>query len=82
MNSLNSNERKRDCCKMIAISGCSIMTLMFMGLVINSLILLSSYEKTNCNITEISTPNQLPSENNRSGWEICDCGSTGNHSYH
>tara|TARA_Y100000590_G_C15728895_1_gene1016311 strand:+ start:1089 stop:1856 length:768 start_codon:yes stop_codon:yes gene_type:complete len=44
------------------------MELMF------QLYILSFYERTSCSITNIETPKQLPTENNRSGWIQCKCG--------
>tara|TARA_B100001964_G_C14203326_1_gene586915 strand:- start:517 stop:1170 length:654 start_codon:yes stop_codon:yes gene_type:complete len=71
---MNNKTTKKECKMCVAMSGCGIMTFMFMGLVFHSLLKLHLYDETLCFISEIDTPHQLPTENNRNGWINCDCG--------
>lgn len=42
---------------------------------------ITSYDKTLCYITDVSTPTQLPTINNKSGWIRCYCGRKHCHTY-
>jgi hypothetical protein len=47
---------------------------LFIGLVIVPIVKLNKYELTNCNIDSINYPIKLPTRNDSTLWEICDCG--------